>query len=124
MARKPRRCLTAYDFSGIKTLADIGGGNGSVLTAVLKKYPAMKGILFDLPGVATRTRDTILADGLDNRCQVVEGSFFEAIPSGADAYLMRHIIHDWDDEKSLAILRNCRQAAGARGKLLLVEGVV
>ena len=116
--------LEAYDFSGIKTLADIGGGNGSVLTAVLKKNPAMKGILFDLPGVAARTRDTILAAGLDNRCQVVEGSFFEAIPSGADAYLMRHIIHDWDDEKSLAILRNCRQAAGSRGKLLLVEGVV
>lgn len=84
----------------------------------------MRGVFFDLPGVAARTRDRIRTDGLLDRCQVIEGSFFEEVPGGADAYLMRHIIHDWDDEKSLLILRNCRRAMGMNGRLLLVEGVV
>jgi O-methyltransferase domain/Dimerisation domain len=116
--------LDAYDFSGIGTLADIGGGNGSVITAVLQKYPAMHGIIFDLPGVLQRTMTNLEAAGLTERCKVVAGSFFEIVPPGADAYLMRHIIHDWDDDESLTILRNCRQALPRGGKLLVVEGIV
>jgi ubiquinone/menaquinone biosynthesis C-methylase UbiE len=122
--RETDAMLEAHDFTGIGTLADIGGGNGSVICAVLKKYPAMKGILYDLPAVIERARANIGAAGLDGRCQVVAGNFFEAVPPGADAYLMRHIIHDWDDEKSLAILRHCRRAMGQSGKLLVIEGVV
>ena len=122
--RETGAMLEAYDFSGIRTLADIGGGNGSVITAILKKYPAMRGIVFDLPGVAERTSANIKAAGLDGRCQIVPGNFFEAVWPGADAYLMRHIIHDWDDDKALTILRNCRKAMGNGGKLLVVEGVV
>src|SRR5215469_9761866 len=86
--RETEAMLEAYDFTGIGTLADIGGGNGTVITAILKKYPAMRGILFDLPEVVERTR----AAGLEGHCQVVAGNFFEAVPPGADAYLMRHII--------------------------------
>jgi hypothetical protein len=122
--RETDAMLEAYDFSGIEMLADIGGGNGSVLTAILKKYPAMRGTLYDLPSVVGRSRANIKAAGLEDRCRVLAGSFFETVPAGADAYLMRHIIHDWDDAQSLTILRHCRQALGNRGKLLLVEGVV
>ncbi len=122
--RESAAMLDAYDFSKIGTLTDIGGGNGSLLTAVLKKYPNMKGRLYDLPGVAERARKNIEAAGLADRCQVIGGNFFESVPAGADAYLLRHIIHDWDDEKSLTILRNVRRVIGPAGKLLLVEGVV
>ena len=122
--RETEAMLEAYDFTGIGTLADIGGGNGSVITAILKKYPAMQGIIFDLPGVLERTSANIQEAGLEGRCQVVAGSFFETVPPGADAYLMRHVIHDWDDGESLTILQNCRKAIGQDGKLLVVEGLV
>lgn len=122
--RETEAMLEAYDFTGIGKLADIGGGNGSVITAILRKYPAMHGILYDLPAIVERARASIHAAGLEGRCQVVAGNFFEAVPTGADAYLMRHIIHDWDDDKSVTILRNCRQAMGNCGRLLVVEGVV
>jgi hypothetical protein len=122
--RETEAMLEAYDFTGISVLADIGGGNGSVITAVLGQYLGLHGILFDLPPVIERTRAKIQAAGLANRCRLVAGSFFEAIPSGADAYLLRHIIHDWDDDRAMTILRNCRAAMNRGGRLLLVEGVV
>ena len=122
--RETAAMLDAYDFSGVGVLADVGGGNGSVLTAVLQKYPAMRGILFDLPGVVARAKTNIEAAGLEGRCQVVAGNFFEGVPAGADAYLLRHIIHDWDDDRAITILRNGRRALGQGGKLLVVEGVV
>ncbi len=122
--RETDAMLEAYDFTGIGTLADIGGGNGSVLTAILRRYPAMQGILFDLPGVVERAKANIEAAGLEGRCQLLAGNFFEAVPPCTDAYLMRHIIHDWDDDKAIPILRHCRRAMGQGGKLLVVEGVV
>jgi hypothetical protein len=122
--RETAAMLEAYDFSGITTLADVGGGNGSLLSAVLKQHPTMRGLLFDLPAVAGRARANLEGAGLAGRCRVEAGSFFDSVPAGADAYLLRHIIHDWDDEKSVAILQRCRQALGGAGKLLVVEGVV
>jgi hypothetical protein len=122
--RETAAMLEAYDFSGIGTLADIGCGNGEVLCSVLKRYPGLRGVFFDLPAVAERTRANIDRAGLSGRSQVVAGSFFEAVPGGADAYFLRHIIHDWDDDRSITILRHCRQALGERGKLLVVEGLV
>ncbi len=116
--------LDAYDFGEIKTLADIGGGNGLLLAAVLQRYPNLHGILFDLEHVSGRARAGMKALGLESRCSVVEGSFFEAIPAGADAYLMRHIIHDWTDEQSIQILSNCRKVIPAHGRVLLVEFTV
>lgn len=122
--RETATMLDAYDFAGIGVLADVGGGNGSLLTAVLKKHPSLRGILFDLPGVIERARANVDAAGVADRCQLLAGSFFESIPPGADAVLMRHIIHDWDDERSLQILRNVHRALKTGGKLLLVEGVI
>jgi hypothetical protein len=122
--RETAAMLDAYDFSDIPVLADIGGGKGSVITTVLKKCPSMRGILFDLPGVVQRARANIQSAGLADRCQVIGGSFFESVPSGADAYLLRHIIHDWDEEKSLKILRNIHRAMGNEARLLVVESVI
>jgi hypothetical protein len=122
--RETAAMLEAYDFSGIGTLADIGGGNGGVIVSVLKQYPAMRGVLFDRLAVVERARGHLASAGLADRCSAVAGDFFASVPAGADAYLLRHIIHDWDDERSIAILRNCRSAMGDRGKLLVVEGIV
>ena len=122
--RETAAMTDAYDFSGIAVLADVGGGNGSLLTTVLKKYPDMQGILYDLPGVTERAKSNLQAAGLANRCQVIGGNFFESVPAGADAYLMRHIIHDWDDEKATTILRNIQQSMKNGGRLLVVEGVI
>ncbi len=116
--------LDAYDFSEIGTLADVGGGNGLLITALLRRYPRLQGILFDLGHVTGRARSGLAALGLEQRCKIVEGNFFEAIPAGADAYLMRHIIHDWTDEQSVQILSNCRKVIPAHGRVLLVEFTV
>ncbi len=122
--RETQAMLDAFDFSGIRVLADVGGGNGTNLTGVLGQNPHMRGILFDLPDVVERARATIDAAGLTGRCAVVGGSFFENVPSGADVYMLRHIIHDWDDEKATAILRNVRSAMNDGAMLLLVESVI
>ena len=116
--------LEAYDFSAIHVLADIGGGNGSLLGAVLQHYPKLKGILFDLGHVVGRTRESLKAYGVDDRCSVIEGNFFKSVPSGADTYLFRHIIHDFTDEQSVQILNNCRKVIPNNGRLLIIEGVV
>jgi hypothetical protein len=116
--------LAAYDFSGIGVLADVGGGNGSNLTAILQSQPQMRGVLFDLPHVVDRARSALEATGLAARCSVVGGNFFADVPVDADAYLMRHIIHDWDDEHSLTILTCIRRRIPAHGRLLLVESVI
>jgi hypothetical protein len=122
--RETEAMLEAYDFTGIRTLADIGGGNASVISAILRRYPAMQGILFDLPGVVKRAKPHFEAVGLEGRCQVMAGDFFETVAPAAEAYLMRHIVHDWDDDNSNLILRNCRRAMGQGSRLLVVEGVV
>jgi hypothetical protein len=113
----------AYDFSGLARVADVGGGNGALLVGILKANPNLQGIVFDQPHVAARAREHVAAAGLAERCEVVAGSFFEQVPRGADAYLLKHVIHDWDDEKASAILKVCRAAMPSHGKLLIVEGV-
>ena len=116
--------VDAYDFTGINTLVDIGGGNGTVLTAVLQKYSTMKGILFDLPGVIERAKKNLAGAGLAARCQTSAGSFFESAPPGGDAYQMRHIIHDWTDEQCHTILSHIRKVMPKHGRLLVIEMVV
>ena len=122
--RETAAMTDAYDFSEIAVLADVGGGNGSLLTTVLQKHPAMRGILYDLPGVAERATANLQAAGLADRCRVIGGDFFDSVPAGADAYLLRHIIHDWDDAKATKILENVRDALSNEGRLLVVEGVI
>jgi hypothetical protein len=122
--RETGAMIDAYEFSTIGVLADIGGGNGSVLREVLARHPKMRGLLCDLPGVVERAKPLIAQSGLADRLQTAVTDFFKEVPKGADAYLMRHIIHDWDDEESLQILKNVRRAVSANGRLLIVEGVV
>lgn len=115
--------LDAYDFSPFHTVVDVGGGNGRMLAAILDRYPTVQGILFDLPAVVDRSRTIIAGLGLSKRCQAVGGDFFAAVPA-ADAYVLRHIIHDWDDNDAVSILRNCRKAMNPNGRILLVETVI
>ncbi|HEX3869385.1 MAG TPA: methyltransferase [Pirellulales bacterium] len=122
--RETDAVLAAYDFSAIGALADIGGGNGLTLIGILQKHPQMRGILFDLPQVIDRARPNFETAGVADRCELISGSFFEAVPPGADAFLMRHIIHDWTDEQSLTILRNCQRAMKEHSRLLVVESVI
>jgi SAM-dependent methyltransferase len=115
--------LDAYDFSVFGTVADIGGGVGRMLTAILERYPAVDGILFDLPAVAERSRAAIASTDIAERCRVVGGDFFSSVPA-ADGYVLRHIVHDWDDDEAAAILRNCREAMNPDGRVLVVETVI
>jgi hypothetical protein len=119
-----RAMLNAYDFSPINTLVDVGGGNASLLSVVLQQHRTMNAVLFDRPDVVENARANLRRAGLEARCKVVGGNFFESVPEGGDAYLLRHIIHDWDDAQALTILRNCRQAMKAKTRLLLVESVI
>jgi hypothetical protein len=122
---EPAAVTAAYDFSELGTVVDVGGGVGHLLTTILAANPQLQGTLFDLPHVAAEARRAIDAKGLTSRCSVVEGSFFETpLPPGADAYVFSHIIHDWDDAKSRAILSNVHRALQGRGRLLLVEMVI
>jgi hypothetical protein len=116
--------LDAYDFSVFRTVADIGGGNGLTLAAILQRHPGIRGILFDLPAVADRARSTILGSGVSERIRVEGGDFFSSVPPGADAYVLRHIVHDWEDREAIAILRRCREAMRPDGKILVVEMVI
>ena len=116
--------VSAYDFSGIRKLVDIGGGQGLLLRTILKSHPKMTGVLFDRPYVVEGVHEQLAQEGLTERCEVVPGDFFQAVPAGANAYLLKYVIHDWDDERSLAILRNCRRAMTNDARLVLVETIV
>jgi len=113
--------VDAYDFSQFRTVIDVGGGNGLVLASILRRHEGIEGILFDLPPVADRARAILSGRELDGRCQIVGGDFFASVPAGADAYVLRHIIHDWDDNDAIKILSNCREAMNPNGKILVVE---
>jgi L-alanine-DL-glutamate epimerase-like enolase superfamily enzyme len=113
--------LAAYDFSRFKQVMDVGGGRGAF--AILSATPHLKGFLYDLESVVTGVQEEWDAE-VAKRCEVRSGSFFETAPEGADAYLLKRIIHDWDDEAALKILRNCRRAIPSDGTLLLVERVL
>lgn len=115
---------TGYDFSGIHTLVDIGGGYGSHLTTILKANPEIKGILFDQPSVIAGAQEFVQENGIAERCELVAGDFFQSVPSGGDAYLLKTVIHDWDEPNAIKILQNCRRAMREDSKLLLVEAVI
>ena len=116
--------VDAYDFSPFKTIVDIAGGHGYMLAQVLKANPALRGVLFDVEPVIAGVGAILEKEGVTDRVEKVAGDFFESIPSGADAYMMKHIIHDWNDELSIKILRNIAAAMSAQAKLLIVEMVV
>lgn len=122
--RETDAMLAAYDFSQFGQIADVGGGNGSVLIEILKRSPSTRGLLFDQPHVIQRAQQNFTQAGLAHRCDFVAGDFFQDVPPGADAYLLRHIIHDWDNDRSKAILRNCHRAMSAGSRLLIAEFVL
>lgn len=113
-----------YDFSGLRKLVDVGGGHGSLLCAILKVNLTLKGVLVDMPTVIEGARNTIAAEALAGRCEVVGEDIFQSVPSGGDAYMMKHIIHDWDDERAIQILKNCRSAMTGEGRVLIIETVI
>jgi SAM-dependent methyltransferase len=116
--------VAAYDFSPFGTVVDVGGGYGRLLIAILTAHPRMRGVLFDQPHVVAVATAGLQAAGVSERCETAGGDFFVEVPSGGDAYILAQIVHDWDDERSLTILRNCRRAIGPAGKLLLIEMVI
>ncbi len=116
--------VSAYDFSRFRKVADVGGGHGALLASILRANPALRGILFDIAPVIEGARRPVEAAGLADRCELIGGSFFESVPTGCDAYVLKWIIHDWDDERSTTLLGRCRQGMGNGARLLLVERVV
>lgn len=116
--------LSACDFSRYVSLVDVGGGEGAFIARILAAHPALKGILFDQPAVVAHAHDRLDEAGVSDRCQVVGGNFFEAVPEAGDAYLLKWILHDWDDQDAIAILRSCRRAIRPGGTLLVVEHLI
>lgn len=116
--------LDAYSYDGVRVLADIGCGAGAVMMATLRRYSGLRGMLFDQAHVLERTAGIVAAAGMGDRCELHSGSFFEEIPAGADAYSMRHILHDWTDDLCVRILRNIRKVIPADGRVLIIEAVV
>jgi hypothetical protein len=116
--------VEAYDFSGVGKLVDIAGGHGLLLAGVLKANPQLRGILFDLPFVIAGASELLEKEGVRDRVELGSGDFFQSVPAGADAYMMKHIIHDFDDERSIKILRNIHATISGDGKVLIIEMVV
>jgi ubiquinone/menaquinone biosynthesis C-methylase UbiE len=116
-----RAVANAYNFSPCKTIVDVGGGRGALTLGLLEAYPHLRGVVFDQPAVAEGARQAIETAGLADRCEAVGGDFFEAVPEGGDTYLAKYILHDWDDEHCVAILRACRRVVPAGGRLLVIE---
>jgi hypothetical protein len=121
---EPAKVAEAYDFSAFKTVVDVGGATGNLLAAILARHAGVRGILFDLPHVVTDAPALLKARNVLDRVKIESGSFFEGVPSGADAYFLSHIIHDWSEEQCLTILGHCRTAMLPDSKLLIVEMVL
>jgi predicted O-methyltransferase YrrM len=113
-----------YDFSDVRTIVDVGGGHGLMLAAILRAWPQMRGVLLDRPSVAEGARERVAAAGLADRCQVLGGDFFESVPSGSDCYVLANVIHDWDDDRAVAILQVCHAAMQPGSRILIVEAIL
>lgn len=116
--------IDAYDFTGLRKLIDVGGGHGQLVTAILDRNPVAEGVVFDTPDVIAEATVTIAHAGLATRCQCIAGDFFTSVPAGGDCYLLRSVIHNWDDAQARTILTRCREAIDSAGRLLLFEIVM
>jgi hypothetical protein len=116
--------VDAYEFRSIRKLVDVGGGYGRLISMILTAYPKMQGVLFDMPHALEGGQRTITEAGLSDRCEIVSGDFFRSVPAGGDAYILSRVIHDWDDEKAVAILKVVRGVLPAKGRLLLFETMI
>lgn len=116
--------VAAYDFTGCREIVDVGGGQGRLLSAILSAAPTARGVLYDLPDVVAGAPDLLAELAVTQRVRVEQGSFFEAVPAGADTYVLKHIVHDWPDDDAVRILRNVRAAMSPAARVLLVEFVI
>ena len=121
---EPPAVAAAYDFSGAATIVDVGGATGNMLAAILSRHAAPRGVLFDRPHVVRDAPALLKARGVAARVTIEPGNFFETVPAGGDAYVLSHIIHDWNEEQCLTILGHCRKVLGPDGRLLIVETVL
>jgi precorrin-6B methylase 2 len=119
-----RAVAAKYEFSPMTSIIDVGGGRGALALEILAAHPNLKGAVFDQPAVAAQATGAISEAGLADRCEGVGGDFFRAVPKGHDAYLLKYILHDWDDDECIAILRSCRNAMGPGARLLVVEAIM
>jgi O-methyltransferase domain/Dimerisation domain len=115
---------SAYDFSSSARLVDVGGGHGQMLASILQAHPTLHAVLFDLPHVVQGASTLLAAAGVADRCEIIAGDAFTAVPAGYEMYLLSRVIHDWDDERAIALLTRCRQAMVPQGKVVLVERVI
>ena len=122
--QETRSVISAYDWSPLRKVVDVGGGQGAFLAALLESSPDLEGVLLERDQVAAEASAEIAAAGLSARCEVIAGDFFGSVPQGGDAYLLKNILLNWDDEQCVAILRNCRRAMGERGRVLVIEAVI
>jgi SAM-dependent methyltransferase len=113
--------IESYDFSRFRRVIDVGGGQGGLLAAILRANQHVKGILLDTANVVASSGEVLRAAGVADRCEIVAGDFFEALPRRADAAILSHVLHNWSDEDSLRILGNCREAVGPEGVVLILE---
>jgi hypothetical protein len=119
-----RACLAAYEWEQIRTVVDVGGGNGAFLAGLLAAHPRLHGVLFDLPHVVADAGTVLEESGVSDRCDVVAGSFFDSVPSGADAYVLKRIVYGWDDQRALDVLRTVRAGMSRQSRILLIEPVL
>jgi hypothetical protein len=115
--------VAAYDFSGFDTIVDVGGGRGALLAAILRRATRSTGVLFDGNAGHLAAPEVLAEAGVAQRCTIVDGGLFDPPPAGADAYILKHIVHDWPEPDVLKVLKNVRNAIGADGRLLLMEFV-
>ena len=114
----------AYDFSNATTVVDVGGGSGELLSALLKRYPGLRGLLVDLPEAVEEARSRLEKEGVIDRCEISGTDFFRNVPAGGDVYILKRVIHDWRDEQAVKVLANCRRALSESGRVLIVERVI
>jgi ubiquinone/menaquinone biosynthesis C-methylase UbiE len=121
---EPAAIVAAYNFSGSRTVVDVGGGSGNLLGTILAANPTLRGVLFERPQVVPDAARNLKATSVADRCEFIAGDFLEAVPTGGDVYIVSHCIHNWDEQNIVRILSNCRRAMPSRGRLLIVEAVI
>lgn len=124
VTRGENEAASAYDFGGLDRVVDVGGGRGALLASILQANPGLRGVLFDFPAVVAAAPALLQAAGVADRCEIVGGDFSSGVPAGGDVYLLKHIVHGFDDAAAARILRSCRQGVNDGGRLLLLETVV
>ena len=122
--RSARAVVEAYDFSGVNRVVDIAGGRGAFIAAILERYPHLQGVLTDLPAVANEAKAYIKSEGVEDRCEIIGGDYFESVPSGGDIYILKSVIEDEQDDGAVDLLKNCRRAMGNNARLLIVDKIL